>query len=173
MHAVPCVELGVLVGLPNHVTRTRTHLSAVAVSQTSPGSPAPTLLPTQASSPSPTPTPSSSPVPARSPSPTSQPTTSPSPVPSPAPTQSPSPAPSGVTTPAPTILPTVPELVEARLAAAVHGIDLIFEPGQGSSGIVRQGTASIRNLAFSVYNLVVFPTFSSSLDLARVHEVLL
>lgn len=50
------------------------------------------------------------------------------------PTPGPSPAPSAVLTPAPTTLSMVPELVEARLAAAVHGVDLIFEPGWGSSG---------------------------------------
>lgn len=42
-------------------------------------------------------------------------------------------------TPSPIDAPTndsmVPELVEVRLAAAVHGIDLIFAPGLGSAGI--------------------------------------
>lgn len=57
------------------------------------------------------------------------------------PTVSPSPAPSSVPetrVPAasPTILSTVPELVEARLAATVSGIDLVFEPGRGSAGTV-------------------------------------
>ncbi len=32
------------------------------------------------------------------------------------------------------MLSTVPTLVEARLAAAAHGVELIFEPGRGSSG---------------------------------------
>ena len=49
---------------------------------------------------------------------------------SPAPTQSPTLVP----TPGPTMLSTVPELVEARLAAAAQGVDLVFEPGRGSSG---------------------------------------
>lgn len=50
-------------------------------------------------------------------------------------TPAPTPAP---TTPHPTAAPTipsmVPELVEVRLAAAVHGIDIVFELGLGSSG---------------------------------------
>lgn len=52
-------------------------------------------------------------------------------------TPAPTPAP---VTPAPTDAPTmpsmVPELVEVRLAAAVHGVDLVFELGLRSSGAV-------------------------------------
>lgn len=49
--------------------------------------------------------------------------------PSPAPTQAPT-----VSTSVPTALSTAPQLVEARLAAAVNGVDVSFEPGIGSSG---------------------------------------
>lgn len=39
-------------------------------------------------------------------------------------------------TPSPTAFyeATVPELVEARLAAAIHGIDITFEPGLAATG---------------------------------------
>ncbi|CAN0003126.1 unnamed protein product [Pylaiella littoralis] len=84
-------------------------------------------------SPSQPPTPAPTPAPTISPSPA--PTQPPTPGPSTAQTLSPTPAPSAIPTPAPTMLSQVPELVEVRLAAAVHGIDLIFEPGRGSSGI--------------------------------------
>lgn len=39
-----------------------------------------------------------------------------------------------IPTPAPTALSTMPELVEARMAAAVAGVDLVFEAGSGGSG---------------------------------------
>lgn len=65
-------------------------------------------------------------------------TEAPLPSPTPSPAVSPSPAPSALSTPAPTAPSTVPELVEARLAAAVNGVDVTFEPGPGSSGTTRR-----------------------------------
>lgn len=77
------------------------------------------------------------PTKAPSPSPTQAPAVSPSPStvsPTQAPVVLPCPAPSAISTPVPTLLSTVPELVEARLAAAVNGVDISFELGPGSSG---------------------------------------
>ncbi|CAM9196214.1 unnamed protein product, partial [Ectocarpus sp. 8 AP-2014] len=60
------------------------------------------------------------------------PTAAPSPSPSPAPVVTPTSVPNS----SPTLpLSTVPELVEARLAAAVHGVNVVFEPGPGSLGL--------------------------------------
>lgn len=42
--------------------------------------------------------------------------------------------PTTIPTPAPTALSTMPEIVEARMAAAVAGVDLVFETGRGGSG---------------------------------------
>ncbi|CAM9806997.1 unnamed protein product, partial [Ectocarpus fasciculatus] len=73
----------------------------------------------------PSPSPSSAPVVTAAP-------TTPSPSPSPAPVVAPTSVPNSL----PTVLPsTAPELVEARLAAAVHGIDIVFEPGPGGLGL--------------------------------------
>ncbi|CBJ26666.1 IPT/TIG domain-containing protein [Ectocarpus siliculosus] len=69
-----------------------------------------------------------------------------------APTPSPSPAPTSVPTPSPTVPSTRPELVEARLAAAVHGVDIVFNPGPWSLGlwchenICSEGTCSVSDL---------------------------
>eukprot|EP00903_Cladosiphon_okamuranus_P011441 g10779.t1 len=63
--------------------------------------------------------------------------------PSPAPTLPPSPASIGVPTMAPTVPSTVPELVEAKLAAAVHGVDISFEPGPGGSGLWCHGVTCV------------------------------
>ncbi|CAM9632430.1 unnamed protein product [Ectocarpus sp. 6 AP-2014] len=71
-------------------------------------------------------------APSPSPSPAPVATTAPSPSPSPAPVVTPTSVPNS----SPTLpLSTVPELVEARLAAAVHGVNMVFEPGPGSLGL--------------------------------------
>ncbi|CAM9207243.1 unnamed protein product, partial [Ectocarpus fasciculatus] len=77
--------------------------------------------------------PTPAPSPAPSPSPSPAPSPSPSPAPSPAPSPSPSVTPTSPPLQAPTVLSTAPELVEAKLAAAAHGVDLLFEPALGSS----------------------------------------
>ncbi|CAM9387892.1 unnamed protein product, partial [Ectocarpus sp. 12 AP-2014] len=67
-----------------------------------------------------------------------------------APTPSPSPAPTSA--PSPTVQSTRPELVEARLAAAIHGVDIVFNPGPWSLGlwchenICSEGTCIVSDL---------------------------
>ncbi|CAM9773342.1 unnamed protein product [Scytosiphon promiscuus] len=127
------------------ITPTPTPVPVAAI--TTPPTPATTTAPVPAPTDQPTPAPTPTPTLAPSPGPTLPPTPAPTPGPTPAPSQVPSPAPSTVPTPAPTEAPTlpptpapttpfmVPQLVEARLAAAVHGVDIVFEPGPGSTGL--------------------------------------
>jgi len=43
----------------------------------------------------------------------------------------------------------VPELVEARLAAAIHGIEMLFEPGLGGTGTLFDAHPRETEMAFS------------------------
>ncbi|CAM9843656.1 unnamed protein product, partial [Ectocarpus sp. 4 AP-2014] len=67
-----------------------------------------------------------------------------------APTPSPSPAPTSA--PSTTVPSTRPELVEARLAAAIRGVDIVFNPGPRSLGlwchenICSEGTCIVSDL---------------------------
>ncbi|CAM9572666.1 unnamed protein product [Scytosiphon promiscuus] len=82
--------------------------------------------------------------PAPTPAPTMDVTPAPSPGPSTSSTAPPQTAPPTPThTSEPTVVSTVPELVEARLAAALHGVDLLFEPGPGSLGLWCGGTVCL------------------------------
>lgn len=94
--------------------------------------------------PAPTPSPSLAPTPAPTLAPTPQPTRGPLLPPTPSPTAS------------PTKASTMVVLLEARLAAAVEGVDLVFELRSGSSGIYRNRDPAKRSLRTKALSSLTF-----------------